>query len=328
MIITKTPIRLSFFSGGSDLPAFYKQEKGAALSVTIDKFIYVCCHKTTHIGIKTMYDIVSETDNIQDMEHIITKECLNYFGYKKELTVASISDIMSKGSGLGSSSSFTVGLVNGLYHMKTSGYLSHREAAEIACDIEMSKCGYQVGKQDQYAAAHGGFNLFEFHIDGSVHVQKLDYSDSWVKLENSLLLVHSGRNRSANQILQKQSQAMMYPDKMNLVRKSRDKAYEGLKYFKDGDIESFGRLLHTAWMDKKAVVSDISQDYFDVVYQKAISAGAWGGKLLGAGGGGFFIFACDPTHKDKIAQEVVNGTDCKVYDFSFYNQGSKVIGTG
>lgn len=328
MIVTKTPIRISFFSGGSDLPAFYRQEMGAALSVTINKFIYVCCHKTTHIGIKTMYDVISEAENLDDMEHIITRESLNYFGYKKELTVASISDILSKGSGLGSSSSFTVGLVNGLYNMKTSGHLSPRESAEIACDIEMSRCGYPVGKQDQYAASYGGFNLFEFNQDGSVKANKIDYSDNWVKLENSLLLVYSGRNRSANQILQKQANAMIYPDKMNLVRKSRDKAYQAVECFKKGDIESFGHLLHTAWTDKKSVVAEITQDYFDMVYQKAIGAGAWGGKLLGAGGGGFFIFSCDPAIKDKVALEVTKDTDCKVYDFSFYNQGSKVITIG
>jgi len=325
MIVSKTPLRISFFSGGSDIPSFYKKEYGAALSVTIDKFIYVCLHKTSNIGIKTMFDEVHQLSELDEMQDGIVKECLKYYDIKKEITVASISDILSRGSGLGSSSAFTVGLVSALHKLKINETINQNDLANIACDIEMNKCNYPVGKQDQYAASYGGFNLFEFFNDDNVKVKKIPFTDNWIKLQNNLLLVYSGRGRSANLILQKQKDAMNDSNKFDLVRKSRDKAYKGLQYFNDGDIDSFGNLLHEAWMDKKNVVKEITQTYFDDVYQKALNNGALGGKLLGAGGGGFFIFYVPLDKQENVIHELTNNTECKIYDFNFYNHGSQIL---
>lgn len=325
MIVTRTPLRISFFSGGSDMPSFYEKEDGAALSVTIDKFIHVFAHKVPYMGVKCMYDDVEEHHDLEQMQHAITRESLKYFGIDKEITTASISDIVTKGSGLGSSSAFTVGLTKALSTLRNEN-CTRESIAEIACEIEMNKCGYPVGKQDQYAATFGGFNLFEFKRNGKVNVESISLTKPSInKLESKLILVYSGRGRDANNILQKQQKAMSNVDKFNLVKRSRNKAYTALEYLHKNDLDNFGNLLHEAWADKKGVCEDITQDYFDSVYDKAIKAGALGGKLLGAGGGGFFIFYADENKREKVCKAVTTDTDCRIYDFKFYGTGSSVV---
>lgn len=326
MIISKTPLRISFFSGGSDIPAFYERERGAALSVTINKYIYVMLHRTPHLGIKIMYDTIEEYPDLEMMQHAITRESLKYFGVDKEITVASIADILAKGSGLGSSSAFTVGLANVLANPdRHSSHVTREYLAQTAYHIERDLCNYPVGKQDQYAAAYGGMNLFEFQKDGYVDIKPLTYNrDVWGKLENNLLLVYSGRGRSANSILQKQAAAMSDDIKFDLVRRSRDKAYVAARYIKNDSLDDFGALLHDAWMDKKAVAGEITNDYFDEVYSKALAAGALGGKLLGAGGGGFFIFYVTENKREEVIQKITTDTECKIYDFAFTEYGSTI----
>jgi D-glycero-alpha-D-manno-heptose-7-phosphate kinase len=326
MILTKTPLRVSFFSGGSDMPSFYEQEDGAALSVTIDKFIYVFAHKVPHMGVRCMYDDVEEQHDIEQMQHAITRETLKYYNVTKELTVASISDIVTKGSGLGSSSAFTVGLVKALSCTKYDNS-TRKYVADIACQIEMDKCGYPVGKQDQYAAAFGGMNLFRFRKNGEVEVEELRLTNPNVEaLEKNLMLVYSGRSRNANNILQKQQKAMMDNDKFNKVKRSKDKAFEGMDLILKGKIDDFGRLLHESWLDKKGVCEEITQDYFDNVYQTAIEAGALGGKLLGAGGGGFFIFYVPEKYRTSVEGAISNfHKECKIYDFEFSGSGSHMV---
>ena len=323
MIITRTPLRISFFSGGSDMPSFYKDDLGAALSVTIDKYIYVMAHKTPHMGVKLMYDQIENYPDVETMQSNISSETLKYFQINNEITVASVSDILSKGSGLGSSSAFTVGLVNAL--SQYSGIKANKgQLAECACTIEMDK--YPVGKQDQYAAAYGGINLFQFAKDQVILYDTSKIDPFTLKLlENNLLLVYSGLGRSANSILQKQSAAMSDKDKLNLVKRSRDKAYIALGHLIDRDVDSFGALLNDAWMDKKSIVKEITSDYFDDVYSKAIGAGALGGKLLGAGGGGFFVFYVPQSYRERVKKELNDNTNCTVYDFKFTDQGSTVL---
>lgn len=325
MIITRTPLRVCFFSGGSDLPSFYEKEDGASLSVTINKFIHVVAHQVPNMGIKVMYDDVEELHDLEQMRHAITRETLKLFSINKEITIASISDIVSKGSGLGSSSAFTVGLVKAMSALKKEN-ISGSHIADIACQIEMNKCGYPVGKQDQYAAAYGGFNLFKFHTNGNVSVDPIALNNKNIlKLQDNLLLVYSGRGRDANNILQKQQKAMSNIDKFKIVQRARDKAYEGRDLLLEGKVDEFGELLHKSWLDKKNICSDITQDYFDMVYDKAIEAGALGGKLLGAGGGGFFIFYVPEKDKNSVAWAVQQNTECKVYDFEFTGNGSNIV---
>ena len=326
MIISKTPLRISFFSGGSDMPEYYMKEDGAALSVTIDKFIYVMAHKTPHLGVKIMYDTIEEFPDVEQMQHAITRESLKHYDITSEITIASLADILAKGSGLGSSSAFTLGLVNCLVHQnKFESHYSREYLAQTAYYIERDLCKYPVGKQDQYASAYGGMNLFEFLKDNSVNIRPITYNrDIWCDLESRLLLVYSGRGRNANSILQKQASAMSQKDKFDLVRRSRDKAYVATRYLKENKLDDFGNLLHEAWLDKKAVASDITNDYFDEVYNRALEAGALGGKLLGAGGGGFFLFYVRPEDRENVIHSVTDGTTCKVYDFRFYEYGSRI----
>lgn len=326
MIVTKTPLRVSFFSGGSDMPNFYEKEKGAALSVTIDKYIYVCVHKTPHLGIKIMYDTIEEFPDVEQMQHAITRESLKYYGIDKEVTIASIADILAKGSGLGSSSAFTIGLVNALSNPEKYSSLTSREyLAQTAYYIERELCKYPVGKQDQYASAYGGMNLFEFNKDNSVDIKPVTYNrEVWGELESNLLLVYSGRGRNANSILQKQAAAMSDQVKFDLVKRSRDKAYVGARFLKEGKLDDFGSLLHDAWLDKKAVETSITNEYFDGIYNRALEAGALGGKLLGAGGGGFFLFYVKSDKRQNVIKTITDGTECKVYDFNFTETGSRI----
>lgn len=324
MIITRTPLRISFFSGGSDMPSFFLRERGAALSVTINKYIYVMAHKTPHLGIKTMYDTVEQTADIELMQHAITRESLKHFNIDNDITIASISDILSRGSGLGSSSAFTVGLINAL----AKGGYTREKLAQSAYNIERNMCGYPVGKQDQYAAAYGGMNLFQFETDDVVTVRPVVHNDdNWDKLQNNLLLVYSGRGRSANSILQKQAAAMDEADKFKLVARNRDRAFVAANLFSAGLIDDFGALFHDAWMDKKGLAKDITDDYFDGIYDRALKAGAIGGKLLGAGGGGFFLFYVKQNNKEKVINAITTESSCKVYNFSFVETGSSVINT-
>jgi D-glycero-alpha-D-manno-heptose-7-phosphate kinase len=322
MIISRTPLRISFFSGGSDMPSFFLKERGAALSVTIDKYIYVMAHKTPHLGIKTMYDVVEQTADIELMQHAITRESLKMFNVDNDITLASISDILSRGSGLGSSSAFTVGLLNCL----AKGNFTREKLAQKAYFVERNLCGYPVGKQDQYAAAYGGMNLFQFETDDVVTVRPVVHTDdNWDKLQDSLLLVYSGRGRNANSILQKQAAAMAEEDKFKLVKRNRDRAFVAANLFSAGLIDDFGALFHDAWMDKKGLAKDITDDYFDSVYNKAIKAGAVGGKLLGAGGGGFFLFYVKPNNRERVIHAITNETSCKVYNFKFVEAGSTIV---
>jgi len=323
MIVSKTPLRISFFSGGSDTPAFYKREDGAALSVTIDKFIHVIVRKTPNLPIKTMFDVVDESDNIEEMKHIISKESLKLFNIDSEITIASLSDIFSNGSGLGSSSAFTVGLVNSLFKINNTDALKET-IARRACDIEMNRCGYPVGKQDQYAASYGGFNLLRFYGDGNVRVRKI-YNDNIPRLNDNLLLVYSGRGRVGNDFLQKQSDAMLNDEKFNKVRQNRDLAFEGIKYILSGDLDSFGDLLHQSWINKRQIVNDITEDYLDNIYNIAKESGAIGGKLLGAGGGGFFVFYVKEDKREEVIHTLKNKTNCKIFPFKFYDEGTKIM---
>jgi D-glycero-alpha-D-manno-heptose-7-phosphate kinase len=322
MIISKTPLRISFFSGGSDMPSFFLREKGAALSVTIDKYIYVMYHKTPHLGIKTMYDVIEQSADIELMQHAITRESLKHFNVSNDVTIASISDILSRGSGLGSSSAFTVGLLNCL----AKGKHTRERLAQSAYYIERTMCQFPVGKQDQYAASYGGMNLFQFETDDCVTVKPVIHNqENWEKLQDNLLLVYSGRGRSANSILQKQAAAMSEEDKFMLVKRNRDRAFVGANLFAAGLVDDFGALFHDAWMDKKGVSKDITNEYFDVIYDKALKAGAIGGKLLGAGGGGFFLFYVKPEHRERVVYNITHESECKIYDFNFVEQGSTII---
>lgn len=310
------------------MPSFYRREPGAALSATIDKYINVCIHKTPNRGIRIMYDEIQDLDSLDMMNHEITKQTLQYFKVDREITIASLSDIPSKGSGLGSSSAFTVGLVNGCNAAYNRFDISSPHTlAKTACEIEINRCGYPIGKQDQYAAAFGGINLFQFNSNETVNIIKPTTDEQDIKkLEDNLLLVYSGVSRSANEILKKHNDAINAGgQKYYLIQKAVERAFKASEHLGYGNIDDFGNLFHEAWMEKKQITSGISQSFFDDVYDKAIKAGSLGGKLLGAGGGGFFLFYVSPEKRQNVINEINKFSGCKVYNFKFSWEGSKVV---
>ncbi len=333
MLVSRTPLRFSLFSGGSDMASFYNVAGlGAALSVTINKYVYVITHRTPFPGVKTLYPHISEeVDTLDEMRHAITRETLKYHMIENSVTVASISDVPSLGTGLGSSSAFTVGLLNNLDY---ASRMTDRDTdlywrewlAKKACQMEIEKCGYPIGKQDAYAAALGGFNLFKFHRDDMVDVEMLYLSeDTLMKFQDRLMLFYSGRGRSANAILARQREAVKDKIKFALIERNRDRAMVSKALLQEGRIDEIGAMLHESWLDKKQIDDAISDDYLDDIYETAMRHGALGGKVLGAGGGGFLLFYVEPDHQGRVAS-AINGrhSKCQHYAFRFVFGGTQI----
>jgi D-glycero-alpha-D-manno-heptose-7-phosphate kinase len=331
MIIAKTPLRVSFFGGGSDLPAFTDREDGAALSVSIDKFVYVILHETTK-NIRFLHEEIEQVYNIAQMRNKIVSNALTYHNIDKGLDIVSLSDVPSVGSGLGGSSAFTVGLCSALLkHRWPVAEYTNEQFAQEAVRIEIDYCHFPIGIQDQYATAVGGFNLWKFFSKSRrAEITKKFYK--WPEcqpLEERLLLVHSGLQRvgSAGSILQEQQSALQSDEaKFQIMQSIRDRTYQGAELLEKGLLDRFGALLHDNWIDKKTLSHSLSDKRFDELYDKALDMGALGGKLLGAGGGGFFLFYI-PEYIDKIqfGQELTEEyPTAKVFPFKFHYTGTEL----
>jgi len=323
MIITRTPFRISFVGGGTDLPDFYRVEPGAVVSTAIDKYMYVIVNKRFTNAVRVSYYSKTEiVDSIDEIQHPITREALRLVGLTHGIEIASIADIHA-GAGLGSSSSFTVGLLNALYAYK--GVLkSAEDLAREACHIEIDALGEPIGKQDQYIAAHGGFRYIQFNPDESVFTKPIIWSrERKEELLQNLLLLDTGDVREASSILREQRENIKQDDKMDSLKKLRDMASE-LDNMLNNDASPgiIGKFLHKGWMLKKQLARNISNDKIDEYYSKAISAGAVGGKILGAGGGGFLFLYC-PKRRQQAVREALNHP--RELRFSFEPEGSKII---
>lgn len=300
MIVSKTPLRMSYVGGGSDLPSFYREEVGAVLSTSIDKYIYVAVNKKFDGKIRLSYSKTEEVEGVSQIEHPLVREALAMLSISGGIEIASMADIPSRGSGLGSSSSFTVALLNALYAFNNQ-YVSKETLAKQACEIEIERCGEPIGKQDQYAAAYGGLNLIRFHPDDSVSVDPVICSPDIIKtIDESTLVFFTGRTRSASAVLKNQSNAMKLENRRTLMRRMVELAFELKKELESGDVENFGSILDENWKLKAQLTSGISDPQIDEWYSKGIQAGASGGKLLGAGNGGFIMFYAPPEHHVKI----------------------------
>jgi D-glycero-alpha-D-manno-heptose-7-phosphate kinase len=239
----------------------------------------------------------------------------------KGVDINSIADIPA-GTGLGSSSSFTVGLVNVL-NAYNHQYVSQEYLASTACDIEINRLKEPIGKQDQYAAAYGGLNFIRFNYDGSVDVEKIIMKpEVKQRLESNLMMIYTGDTRLANTILQHQNQAMNQLDKRKIQKEMALQAFELKNLLQNNQIDDFGRMLHEGWILKKSLTNGISNTFVDTLYEKGLEAGALGGKLLGAGGGGFILFYCPEENHDKFRKIMKNNLELK---FHFDNNGSKII---
>lgn len=323
MIISKTPLRISFVGGGSDIDAFYKREKGAVVSTTIDKYIYITVNKKFDDKIRVSYSITEIVDNVNQLKHNLIRESLNLLNINSGIEITSISDIPAKGTGLGSSSSYTIGLLNALHAYKAE-YASAERLAQEACKIEIEILKKPIGKQDQYAVAYGGLNYIQFNPDGSVFVEPIIYKkETKEELEKSLLLFYTGITRFSNKILTEQKRNMETQEEKNEILKQMTKLAQEMKAaLSNNDLSQFGELLHKNWMLKKKMAHSISSPQIDHWYNMARSNGATGGKILGAGGGGFLLFYAHPLNHKKIIKSL---SVLRLTPVELEPQGSKII---
>ena len=324
MIISRTPFRISFAGGGSDMPAFYKRETGAVLSTSIDKYMYIAIHPFFDKNkIQLKYSKTELVDSISDIKHPIFREVLNMHDLKG-VDLNSIADIPS-GTGLGSSSSFTVGLLNAVrtYLGKAT---SGEKLGQLACDVEINKVGSPIGKQDQYAAACGGLNFITFYGDETVNVEKIIMNPQKKReLDENLIMVFVGGEHSANAILKSQQAAISDQQKFETQKNMVKLAYQLRESLESNNIDDFGRILHEGWLMKKSLTAGISSGGIDEMYERGIKAGALGGKLLGAGGAGFILFYCPKERQEAFRRDMGDINEMK---FHFDDFGSKIIYIG
>jgi len=323
MIISRTPLRVSFLGGGSDLPCFYRERGGAVLSAAIDKAVYVTVSRKFDNAVRVSYSRTEEVEHAQGVEHPLVRESLGMLGIDGGVEITSVADIPAKGTGLGSSSSFTVGLLNAL-HAFSGHYATAAELAEQCCKIEIERCGEPIGKQDQYAAAFGGFNFIRFHPDDSVEVQKVLCKPELIAdLQSRLMFFYTGITRSASSVLREQSaQLASSRDKNDAMAAMVRLAELAFAELCDGRIDSIGRMLHEAWQIKRSLANGISNEAIDEAYAAAIAAGAEGGKVLGAGGGGFLMFVVPEAKQAAVRAALAH---LRETPFKFSPQGSNII---
>lgn len=303
MIITKTPLRISFVGGGTDLKAFYEREEGAVLSSAISLYIYIAVHPYFEGKFVLKYSDTETVEGLDEIRHPLFRECLRSMDMTGSLEIASFADIPSRGSGLGSSSSFAVGLIKALAAFKGQD-ASPAEVAAKACQIEIEKLGEPIGKQDQYAAAFGGFNVIRFLSDGNVKVEPLSLSpDLKDALASHLVLFYTDKTRSASTVLStQQSNTKNDASTVDALKRMRDQVWHLREELTQGRLDSMGTALDQAWQLKRTLAKGITDPYLDQLYFTAKEAGALGGKLLGAGGGGFFLFYCRPEKQRDLAK--------------------------
>ena len=320
MIITKTPLRVSFFGGGSDIPQFYENNKGLVLSTTIDRPIYIAVHGTQTPHAKVMYSEIEFVDSSSQLKHDRVREVLQYYGIDNHIEIASFSDIPTKGTGLGSSSTFTVGLLKAINEMLGIQYNNY-ELAELACHIEIDKCKQPIGKQDQYAAAFGGFNAIAFEGDDTAVIPINISTDMSSRLNDNLICFNTGITRQASSVLEKQVKGLKNVVNIDNTACMVDMAESAIRFLLKGRLDDFGSLLGESWETKKKLSNNISNHTIDEMYDKAMRAGALGGKILGAGGGGYLLMYVPPKSHARVIKALSN---YEIFDFNFTNQGSVV----
>ena len=319
MVITRTPFRISFVGGGTDLKSYYQTGYGAVVNATIDKYMYITVNKRFDDSIRVSYSTTEIVNRVDDIRHDIVREALKMVGIEKGIEITSISDIPA-GTGLGSSSSFAVGLLNALYTYIGQQRSAH-ELAEKACKLEIEILGHPIGKQDQFAAAYGGLNYFRFNQDESVEYKPIKLSAAdYAAMDGQLSMWYTGIQRSADSILKKQSEDTAV--KLAVLDAMRQQADEMQRELcANGYSDSFAHALHQGWEMKKSITGAISNGTINTLYERAMQSGAKGGKILGAGGGGFLLFCCEPENKAKLAESL----GLQELHFRFTNHGSRVV---
>lgn len=323
MLITKTPFRVSFCGGGSDMAAFYERYGGCVLSTSINKYMYISIHPYFNPG-QTMlkYSENELVDDIRNIKHKIFGQVLNDMQVEG-VEISSTADVPG-GTGLGSSSTFTVGLLNTLYCYKGK-FASKGRLAKEACEIEIDKLNSPIGKQDQYAAAYGGLNFIRFNKDGTVSVAPIMMqAETNRKLQGNLMMFYTGITRSANSILSEQKENISQDDKNDNLRKMCGLAERMKEALENNELSAFGDILNKSWELKRTLASGISNPEIDRAYDIAMNSGALGGKLLGAGGGGFLLFYCEKDKQDVLRKNL----GLREFDFKFDHDGTSVAYIG
>lgn len=321
MIITRAPFRVSFCGGGSDLPSFYEKYGGCVLSTSIRKYMYLTIHDYFyHDKIRLKYSQTETVSDYEEIQHKYFKQCLKDFGIMG-VEISSVADIPS-GTGLGSSSSFTVALLH-LLHTYKGEFVSKYKLAKQACEVEIEKLGEPIGKQDQFAASFGGLNFFEFQPSGYVNVEPIIMkTESYNRLQDNILMFYLGGVHSASAILKEQSKNVQSVDKAKIQQKMCELTRTLKDELQTNNIDAMGELLHANWMLKKSLASGISTPLIDETYDKAMKAGALGGKLLGAGGAGFMIFYVKPEKQSSVRKAL---NYLREMSFEMDNSGASII---
>tara|TARA_Y100000588_G_scaffold392343_1_gene503884 strand:+ start:5619 stop:6623 length:1005 start_codon:yes stop_codon:yes gene_type:complete len=324
MIGTRTPFRMSFIGGGSDLKEFYSRTPGCVVSTSINKYMYIFVHQYFENKIQIKYSKTELVNNINQIKHPIVREILNRFKINA-IDINSIADIPS-GTGLGSSSAYTVGLLHALYAFMHR-YISAEKLARKACEFEIDILKEPIGKQDQYAAAYGGLNIIRFHPNDHVDVEPIIMDPlAFETLQSNLMLFFLGSKRKASSVLLDQKQNILTDkNKFNILSGMRDLTIEMQKCLVNSNLEEFGKILDRNWQLKKRLSRKISATEIDDIYELGINNGASGGKLLGAGGGGFILFYCEKKYQHKLRSALSNLRELK---FKFEGSGSKIIYVG
>jgi D-glycero-alpha-D-manno-heptose-7-phosphate kinase len=322
LIISRTPLRISFAGGGSDLEEYYKTRYGAVVSTAIDKYIYMTVNQKFDDAIRVSYSKTEIVNRVDEIEHNVIREALRLTGIEKKIEIVYMGDIPlgSAGVGLASSSGLAVGVLNALYAYKGI-FASAERLAKEACEIEIDILKHPIGKQDQYICAYGGMNYIQFNKDGTVFVDPIICTaETKKKLHSRLMLFYTGMMRVSSSILNEQrsktNSNLSYIDRMvDLAKETKD-------LLNNNKIDGIGELLHEGWDLKKKLASGISNTQIDDYYERALNAGALGGKILGAGAGGFLLLYCEEKNQPSVRDAL---KDLKESPFTFEPQGSKII---
>jgi D-glycero-alpha-D-manno-heptose-7-phosphate kinase len=322
MIISRTPLRVSFFGGGTDIDEFSMAvpSGGLVVSTAINKYVYVTINRRFDDRIRISYSSMEDVDSVSKIQHGLVREALRLTGIESGVEITTIADIPGRGTGLGSSSSVTVGLLNAM-HAFQGRKTSKEQLAEEACKIEIEIMGAPIGRQDQYATSYGGVNSIRFGRKG-VSVEPMEIgNDMLAEISSNFTLVFTGMTRSASKVLAEESEDE--EDKSRRMREIRDHADQAVMMFQNGDLDSLGALLNDTWIAKRGISSMITNPSIDELYGQVMSSGAKGAKLLGAGNGGFLLVYGESGLRETLQREL--GPDFRIFPLEIDFSGSRII---
>lgn len=320
MIITQTPLRVSLAGGGTDFRDFFKQHGGCVVSTAIDKYVYCIVKERFDDKIYVNWTKKEIVESVDQIEHELVREAMRKVGVTKGIEISFLSDIPAEGSGLGSSSSVTVGVLNALYH-HVGATPTTEQLARDACAIEIEILGKPIGVQDQYIAAYGGLRCFEFGPGPSVKVTPIMTTRTALEdLDNTLMLFYTGKTRQASTILSQQKSGI--GQNVEVLRRMTEQAHQVRRLVEVGDIDGLGAILHQGWEAKRKLAQGVSSGELDEIYERAVKAGALGGKISGAGGGGFFLLCVASDKRKAVRQALAN---LREMPFRLERGGSRIV---